>query len=229
MGATSVTRSPPRVTLEWLSEETEALPSSFDLEFYRGEVCGLPDYSSPRRGDEFGMAFIPSVYDDNRSFWRESAKHLRIVRRLITVRLRLTNRSDFPLTGAKLEVHVAGPNDGTVNLLLADDLPEAPARTTSRFHMHTPRNVRLPNPQMHIDDRDGITVCRLKFGTVLPGESITSSDDLGVLPDAAGLYVLRARLLAEEINPPVSFQYEFEVSGTEETISLDLLRRLLTR
>ena len=227
MGLANATRPAAQVALEWLTAETEALPSSFDLEFYRGEVRELPDYSSPPRYEDFGTAFIPTMHDDNRSFWRELASYVRVVRRLVRVRLRMTNRSEFPLTGAKLEIHVAGPMDGKVRIFLEDDLPEVPVRSTNRLFQHVPTNVRLPNSEMEVDDRDGRPLCRIKMGTVLPGESFTPNDDIAALPDAPGRYVLKARLLAQELNPPILFEHEFEVTGDDQELTVEALERLV--
>lgn len=53
----------------------------------------------------------------------------------------------------------------------------------------------------------------LRIGTVRSGKSITSNDDKGALSNVPSRYVFKACLLAEEINLPLTFEHESDVTG----------------
>lgn len=53
----------------------------------------------------------------------------------------------------------------------------------------------------------------LRIGTVRSGKSVTSSDDIGALSNVPAGYVFKACLLAEEINLPLAFEHESDVTG----------------
>jgi len=235
MGATNVARSPAKVDLEWRSDCNKPLGSDFSLNFY--EVDGnLPDFSTPhRKFDPLNPSTILlQALEDNKDFWREAAEYFSLRSRLITVRTRVTNHSEFPLTGAKLEVHALGSHTESVELALTEALPEMP---NPRCNVHlrqmqrisaTP-DMRASGSRMEIDEREGSPILRVRLGDLLPGESVIADADLAVLPRRPGSYVLKARLLAHELNPPLSFEHGFEANGREQVLEVEILKELITQ
>jgi len=80
---------------------------------------------------------------------------------------------------------------------------------------------------MEVDTKEGHHVCRVRLGNLLPGESAFGDEALAVLPQLPGAHLLKVRLLAQELNPPLSFEHSFEVEGASETLDLDGLKALI--
>lgn len=235
MGAVNTTRSPAKVDLEWRGENNEPMASAFALVFY-GAADDLPDFSSPKKAyDPFDPKSVYiETHEDNRQFWREAAEHVALKSRLVTVRIKVTNQSEFPLTGAKLEVHALDPHSKAVDLDLVGDLPKMP---TPRWNIHLRQmermsalpNLRSHSSQVEVDGKEGSPVCRIRLGDLLPGESAIADEDLAVLPGMAGPHVLKARLLAQELNPPLTFEHAFEAQGDEAVLDVERLRALIVQ
>lgn len=233
MGAVNTARSPAKVDLEWRGENNEPMASAFALTFYEA-ADDLPDFSSHKKAyDPFDYRSGQiETHEDNRHFWREAAEHVAPKSRLVTVRIKVTNHSEFPLTGAKLEVHVLDPHSKAVDLDLVCNLPKMPTPRWSIYlrqmaGMSALPNMRSHNSQMEVDSKEGSPVCRIRLGDLLPGESAIADEDLAVLPGMAGHYVLKARLLAQELNPPLTFEHAFEAQGDEAILDVERLRVLI--
>ncbi|WP_243042908.1 AlbA family DNA-binding domain-containing protein [Dyella sedimenti] len=233
MGSVNTARPPAKVDLEWRSNNNEPMASAFALAFY--EVADdLPDFSSPKKAYDafdFRSVYI-ETHEDNRQFWREAAEHLALKSRLVTVRVKVTNYSEFPLTGAKLEVHALDPRSKAVDLDLVSELPKMPVPRWSILRRQMERMSALPNlrshsSQMKVDSKEGGPVCRIRLGDLLPGESAIADEDLAVLPGMTGPHVLKARLLAQELNPPLTFEHAFEAQGDVAILDVARLRALI--
>lgn len=80
---------------------------------------------------------------------------------------------------------------------------------------------------MEVDTKEGHHVCRVRLGSLLPGESVFGDEALAVLPELPGPHLLKVRILAQELNPPLSFEHIFEVQGKSEALDLDGLKSLI--
>ncbi|EML7988862.1 MULTISPECIES: AlbA family DNA-binding domain-containing protein [Stenotrophomonas] len=233
MGAGNAIRPPAKIDLELMGHGNLPLVENFQLAFYCSS-SPYPDFSTEERSyDPFDRTSIYiKTHEDNRHFWREAAEHLFLRSRLVTVRMKVTNRSEFALNGAKLEVWALGPSDMAVDLNLVDELPEMP---TPRWNIMTRRMRHMVPvarhgsraPQMEVDTKEGHHVCRVRLGSLLPGESVFGDEALAVLPELPGPHLLKVRILAQELNPPLSFEHIFEVQGKSEALDLDGLKSLI--
>ncbi|WP_254813435.1 AlbA family DNA-binding domain-containing protein [Xanthomonas campestris] len=233
MGAVNSVRPPAKVGMDLLGGDNKPLATAFSLAFYE-TAPDLPDFSSPKRGYDplGGYSAIIETHADNGDFWREAAEHLALKSRLVRVRVKATNHSAFPLTGAKLEIHALDPSSEAVALGLVSELPGMPA---PRWNIHLRQMERMvPVPylrhqmsQTEVDSKDGYPMCRVRLGNLLPGESAIADEDLAVLPEIAGPHVLKIRLLAQELNPPLTFEHGFEAQGEDAVLDIDLLKALI--
>lgn len=72
------------------------------------------------------------------------------------------------------------------------------------------------------------TICFLAVGLARLGRPPPIADeDLVVLPSMAGAHVLRARLLAQELNPLLTFEHAFEAQGDEADMGVEWPRALI--
>jgi hypothetical protein len=115
---------------------------------------------------------------------------------------------------------------------LVSELPKMPVprRSILRLQMErmsAPPNLRSHSSRVEIDSKEGSPVCRIRLGDLLPGESAIADEDLAVLPSMAGPHVLKARLLAQELNPPLTFEHAFEAKGDEAVLDVERLRALI--
>lgn len=233
MGAVNTARSPAKVDLEWRGDNNEPMASTFALAFY-DVAADLPDFSTPRKAhDRFDLQSISiETHQDNPDFWREAAEHLALKNRLVRVRVKVTNHSEFPLTGAKLEIHVLDPHSKAVALDLVGELPQMPVPRWSILRRQMEHMTALPRLESHrsqveLDGREEIPFFRIRLGDLLPGESAIADEDLAVLPAMVGPHVLKARLLAQELNPPLTFEHAFEALGEETVLDVDRLHSLI--
>ena len=234
MGASNTIRAPAKIDLELKGDDNLPLAQNFQLTFY-GSSSPYPDYSTGNRSFESSFELTPfsfRTHEDNSDFWRDAAEHLFLQSRLITLRVKVTNRSEFALSGAKLEISASGPSEKSVELDLVDNLPEMPAPGWSmldrslRSMVPVARHVNYV-PQMEVDTKEGHHICRVRLGSLLPGESAFGDEVLAVLPETTGPHLLKVRILAQELNPPLTFEHIFEVQGKSETLDLDGLKSLI--
>lgn len=233
MGAGNAIRPPAKIDLELKGDDNLPLAQSFQLVFYESS-SPYPDFSTEERSyDPFDRSSIfIKTHEDNREFWRDAAEHLFLQSRLVPVRVKVTNRSEFALSGAKLEIWASAPGETAVELDLVDDLPEMPTprwNIMDRQMRHMVPVARSVNhaPQMEVDTKEGHHVCRVRLGNLLPGESAFGDEALALLPAIPGAHRLKIRLLAQELNPPLSFEHSFEVEGVSQTLDLDGLKSLI--
>jgi len=66
----------------------------------------------------------------------------------------------------------------------------------------------------------------LRIGTVRSGRSITLDGDIGALSNVPSRCIFKACLLAEEINLPLRFEHESDVTGESEVLYLELLQKM---
>ncbi|WNH47242.1 ATP-binding protein [Stenotrophomonas aracearum] len=233
MGVANSARPLANVDLEWRQDDNEPLAATFALAFYSG-AADLPDYSTDKKvRDALGLqsAYI-ETHEDNRDFWRQAAEHVILTSRLVAVRIKVTNHSDFPLSGTKLEVQALDINARALELDFVSELPKMPAARWNIFHRQMDHMRAMPRiessmSQVELDNREGSPLFRIRLGNLLPGESIIVDEDLAILPRNAGAYALKARLLANELNPPLTFEHAFEVEGDDAVLDVNRLKGLL--
>jgi hypothetical protein len=203
-----------RVELSIQDEQNRLLSNHFDLSFLHIDE-ELPNYEINEmmdRGDGV-FATLPSLVPTNHDYWRDGAEYLSAMGRLIQIRLCLTNRSDFSLTDAKLEVTCVAPDGQPAVMMRAGYLPEEPHTNALRSLRLTSKVLERTNERIAVDHRGGEPVCHIRLGTLLPGEVGRAQDDLAVLPTGPGNYTLRVRIMAGEISPPIAEEHAMQVSG----------------
>ncbi|GAA0709881.1 ATP-binding protein [Dokdonella soli] len=228
MGRDDTEKGRPRIELSIEDEQNRPLPNSFELTFIRFDNDGLPDYENNVRMNVGGVVHtMPSPVPVNRHYWRDGADYHSVLSRLIQARLSLTNRSDFSLSDAKLEVTCITPDGGQVVMMRAGHLPKEPdSRDRSLFRV-TPAAFQHLNERITVDDRGSESVCHVRLGNLLPGETGRAQDDLAILPTGPGGYKLRVRILAGEINYPIVEEHTMEVSGPVREMGFKNLKGLM--
>ncbi|WP_168198887.1 AlbA family DNA-binding domain-containing protein [Luteimonas granuli] len=221
MGAADAARPPANAAVEFRHEDNKPLGNEFDLTFYE-KADEYPDYETyvPNERWPIGSFLSPGMSRDNRDFWREAADFVVQFKRLIRIRIKVSNGSAFALTSAKVEVRVVGTDESDAELLPYGDMPDVPRKTDSILH-NVMRSPAMDKPTVVVDRRGDYPVCVIQLGTLLPGETAVADDDLAVLPSGAGSYAIRVRLLAQETNP-LAFEHRFEAHG--EHAPLDFVR-----
>ncbi|MBY4679110.1 AlbA family DNA-binding domain-containing protein [Marinobacterium arenosum] len=229
MGRDDTEKGDPRIELSVQNERNRPLPNNFDLSFYRFDFDKLPDYESriKVRISEGITTSMPSIGLVNRNYWRDAAKYCLYQHRLIQVRLSLVNRSDFPLSDAKLEVTCTKPEGKRVVMMPAANLPQEPDSSASALIQGASTMIDRLKEQIMVDDRGSVPVCHIRLGTLLPGEEGRVRDDLAILASGPGTYKLRVRILAGEINPPIEEEHMMTLSGQECEMDLEGLKKLM--
>ena len=221
MGLADAGRGRVRLQLSVLTRNNEELPNTFSVTYLRFPDS-LPDYESPRQAlGQFEIA-VPSVWQDNRHFWREYAKYARVNAALIEMKFVLRNRSEMQLSNAKLEVSAEPLEGQTIQLLAGSDLPEAPSRQWNHIHdvRSLPEILDRREARLVVDEAGVTPICHVRFGSLLPGEEGRSSDTFAIVPRGPGKLRLRFRILAGEIPEPQEEERLLEATG--EVVQLDV-------
>lgn len=216
-------RGEMRLELAVLTPENTPLPSSLEREYLRFTEP-LPDYESPKDYGPLGLFPAPSIWHDNRDYWREYGEFARTTAAVIKVQFVLLNRSETQLSNAKLEVLVEPLNSQAFEMSAADDLPEAPTSQWSHLHQNVPSFSRLSETDLVVDQRGTSPVCHIRFGTLLPSEA-GRSDILAIVPQGPGKLRLRFRILAAELAAPQEAEHLLEASGDVIQLDADALER----
>ncbi|KAB7766710.1 ATP-binding protein [Xanthomonas sp. LMG 12461] len=212
MGIVDQSRGEPLFELNVLDHENQPLGALFKRVFLTFDE--IPDYGRKRVP---GYTFASDYAKENRSYWRECAEYHQSKSCLIRIRLALTNRSKFSLSGTKLEVTWVGEAFRT---LTVDDLPDAPAKEWN-FPLAKVRSTT------EVDEASGQPVYQSFLGDVRPGETKRVSDDMAFLPMKPGNYTMKVRVLANEISCPYSLERLLTVEGECQHLSFDGLQDLL--
>jgi hypothetical protein len=207
-----------------LNANNEKLPDSLTLRFLQFDA--LPDYVSERSSGPFR---IPSIWHDNRDYWREEAEYRKTQLSLIQVQFELANRSNFALANAKLEISVEALDGQSFKMLATHDLPNEPEAQSNGINgFHTVADIMLRREKRFIVDEGGsIPLCHARLGTLLPGEAARATDSLAVLPSGPGRMRIHVRVLAEELATPIEHDRLIEVTGASETHDLEGLWKVM--
>ena len=225
MVAADVGRGNAKVELSILNAANESLPDEVALRFLKFET--MPDYSNRNSDYPYGFS-APSLMRDNRDYWREVAEYLRTHLSLIGMQFALTNRSDFALSNAKLEISIHAEDGQEIKLMAGDDLPEEP-----QYEWNPAAGIRSFAEAMSrhgrfvIDEADVVPICHARFGTLLPGETARAIDFLAVLPSMPGRIRISIRVLAAELAVPIVHERFMQVTGSLEEHGFDGLQSLM--
>lgn len=205
----------------------DELPAVIEAIFLK--FSNMPDYAPPRRSDVLGMASI-SLWTDNSRFYRQAAAFLAKYFSLIDVQFEIANHSGFSLTGTKLEIFVEALDGQSVVLLTGYEFPDAPETGWNQHDLlrHIPSPAPVA-PRVYLVKRPRGIECHSLFETLLPGETGVSDDWLAVLPASPGKLRFVIRLLANELEQPMEFSREIEVTGQTEAHDVDGLERYWRR
>lgn len=224
MIATDLGRGTATVELSVLNADNERLPDSLALRFLQFEA--MPDYVSERSSGPFS---IRPIWHDNRDYWREEAEYRKAQLSLIQVQFKLTNRSNFALANAKLEISVEALDGQSFKMLATHDLPDEPeAQSNGIRGFQTFADIMLRREKKFIVDEGGSApLCHARLGTLLPGETARAADSLAVLPSGPGRMRIHVRVLAEELATPIEHDRLIEVTGSSETHDLEGLWKVM--
>lgn len=222
-------RGDVRLDLSVLTPDNEELNATFALNYLQFPER-LPDYESPRRETgPFGFQFAaPSMWHDNKHFWREYAEYVRVQAALIEMKFVLHNRSEVQLSNAKLEVSVE-PLDGQgFQMVSGADLPNEPDSQWSSVHgiRSLPELLDRRNARLVVDDGGLSPICHVRFGSLLPGEEGRSSDTVAIIPLGPGKLRLRLRVLGGELAAPQESERVLEATGDVKVLDVDRLDEL---
>lgn len=217
-----------QVSLKIENENNTPFPASINLRFLK--FADLPDYREDNWSG-IGLGFstpIPSAGLVNRNFYRDSAKFHEAANRKTLARLSLANQSDFSLREVKLELSCTGNQGQTVNILRSDELPEEPESTDLTFIAGGIRGLadRL-RERVTVDERSCEAICHINLETLRPGETGRAETDIAILFSSPGDYLIKVRILANEISPPISQEHPISVHGKTEEMGLDDLLDLI--
>ncbi|MDR5901617.1 helix-turn-helix domain-containing protein [Halomonas icarae] len=207
MGAANMVRGEAEIQLLFQTPDNQPLPHSFEREFLNFPD-DLPDYSV-RRSDMFSVSY----QHVNKNYLRDVANYRANWKRVIQVRLSLTNQSDFSLGDTHIEMVCRCPEGESVSLLRADHMPEEP--DSSGFgHLANMQNIfERANQRVSVDERGCEPVAHVTIETMRPGQTTRAEEDLAILPSGPGNYVLQVRILANEIPAPLLIEHSFDVAG----------------
>ncbi|SPK77224.1 putative transcriptional regulator with HTH domain (plasmid) [Cupriavidus taiwanensis] len=213
-----------RLGLSVLAPNNEKLDTTFALNYLKFPER-LPDYESPpSETGHFALSLaISSVWHDNKNFWRQYAEYVRVQAALIEMKFILHNHSDVQLSNAKLEMS-AEPLDGQgFQMISGADLPNEPETQWSSLHgiRSLPEILDRQNTQMVVDNSGRSPVCRVRFGSLLPGEEGRSSDTVAIVPLGPGRLRLRLRILGAEIAVPEESEHVLEATGDVRVLDVD--------
>lgn len=179
----------------------------------------IPDY---RRQERASGLFAPIYFMKvNNGYWRDWADYHQSKNCLICIRLSLTNRSNFALSGAKLEVTFMGNDDQPFKILTADNLADAPAEELTFPPLVTGDGTT------HVDEEGVEPVYESSLGRVRPGETRRVGADLAFLPMKPGAYTMKVRVLSNELSQPQIVERVLTVEGECSHLSFDELQDLL--
>lgn len=217
-------RGTTTVELAMLTPYNEKLPDGLALRFLQFEA--MPDYVSERSS---GSYVLSSIWYDNRDYWREEAEYRKTQLSLIQVQFELTNRSNFALSNAKLEISVEALDEQNFKMLATYDLPDKPeAQSNGISGFHTFADIMLRREKKFIVEEDGSApLCCARLGTLLPGETARAADSLAVLPSGPGRIRIHVRVLAEELATPIEYDRLIGVAGSLETHDLEGLWKVM--
>lgn len=215
------------VDLQIDTEENSPLPAHLTLSFL--EFGDLPDYEEDNWID-IGSGFktrMPSLHSVNRNYYRDGADYHAAMNRMVLVRLSLANRSDFPLGEVKLELSCPNFQGKAVRMLRSDDLPEEPESEMVHIGRRFQSVVDQLRQRVTVDERASELVCHVFLGTLRPGETGRAETDVALLPSGSGDYVLRVRILANEIATPIVKEHAITIKGEVRHMGLEDLMPLL--
>lgn len=216
-------RGEAAVELSIIHADNSSTESTYERCFLAFEK--LPDYEQRQERNQFGIA--TSMWRSNRDFWRDFGQFVAAYVSTIELQYCLTNRSEFALTGAKLEVTVT-QDDADVRLSLGTDLPDVPKSSynTLDFSGRTFADVMARRePTMTVDAGGVEAICHIRLGTLLPGETGRASDTLAIRLRAPGRVTVTCRILAAELPIPIEREIGFEVTGKSSSLDLDGLQK----
>jgi hypothetical protein len=223
MGQDDNGRGKPCVDLIIHDESNSPLKNEYELRFLSYNEHKLPDYDNSVEVD-MGFGYVtrmPSPMTCNSGYWRDGAKYHQAINRLILIRLSLSNKSDFFISDAKLEVTCSVSDLNAVEMMRADDLPEKPSADWSPHFRGFPHVLERQSQRIEVDDRGSAPICHIRLGGLLPGEMKRAQDDLAILPAMPGRYVIQIRILAAEINPPIVHEHAIDVSGQSRVLDFN--------
>lgn len=221
-------RSHAQLDLSVLTSENEPLPDAVELTYLRFPKK-LPDYASePETSDSYGISVRSCMWHDNSDYWREYAEYLRVTMARVEIKFVLKNLSVTTLSNAKLEISVT-PQDGqSFHMLAGADIPDEPSAQWS-----TLSNVRglseileQREARFTIDEDGTHPVCRVRFGSLHPGEDGRSSDSLIIVPHGPGRLQLHFRIFAAELDAPQKSERMLEAKGESKSIDFDGLESM---
>ncbi|PPE69485.1 ATP-binding protein [Caldimonas thermodepolymerans] len=225
MAAADAGRGPVDVALDLITRDGEPFPGSFSLDFFEFTEQ-MPDYRSSRANAIINPLRQGTTLD-NEDFWRQLAEFARCYGALIEMRFALRNHSGQQLTNTKLEVTVEGVDGLACDMLTGDDLPEPP---TEIRRLGLSADIRTI-PDLLLADKPGVATikeeegnapsCHVRFGVLLPGEVLRSSNTMALVISGPGQVRLKCRILAAELSVPVTFVHEIEVAGTVRRLDFE--------
>lgn len=214
MGAANSARGEAEVLLTFQTPQNQSLPHTFEREFL------FFPYDLPDLADDNWLQ-LPSMRVNN-DYWRDGAHYHSSWRRVITVRLLLTNNSVFSLGDTHLEVTCRCPAGESVSLLRADYMPDEPE--SSYFSHIASIPITNINERVSIDERGSEPMAHVTLGTIRPGQTIRAEEDLAFLPSGPGSYLLQARILANEIPIPRLIEHPLDVTGPVMKVNMSYLK-----
>lgn len=216
-------RGDMRVDLSVLTPDNDNLPDTFARRYLQFTEK-FPDYESPRQArGPFEFDIRPLIRHDNKHFWTEYAEYTRVEEALIMMQFALLNRSEAQLSNAKLEVSVEPLGEQGFQLLAGKDMPERPSNQYDLFSgvRSLPEVMGRQNPGLVVDNGGVVTVCHVRFGSLLPGEESRSSDTLAIIPLGPGKLRLHFRILASELTAPHESSRVIEATGVLQKLDFE--------
>lgn len=204
-----ITRGEVKTILEFQTPDNEPLPHAFERRFL-SFPARLPSLERDRN------VFLSSTFLVNKDYFREGAEYHSSRNRLVQARLVLTNRSDFSLGDAHLEVIVRCPDGETVALLRADEMPDVPSGT---YFPGGNAHLDHAGQAVKVDKRGKVPVAHVSLGTIRPGQTVRAEEDIAILPSGPGTYSINVRILANEIPAPLSAEHRLEITGPLISVS----------
>jgi len=225
MIAADVGRGNAKVELSILDAANESLPDEMSLRFLQFET--MPDYRSRNSDSPYGFS-VASLMRENQDYWRDVAEYLKTHLSMIGMQFELTNRSDFALSNAKLEISIHAEDRQEIKLMAGDDLPEKPQHEWNPMTgVRSFAEVMSRHERFVIEDAGVEPICHVRFGTLLPGETARAIDFLAVLPSMPGRIQISIRVLAAELAAPIVHERFMQVTGPLEEHDFDGLQRLM--